>query len=296
MAYGAFVQSTGVDSGTAIAASLAFFNDLVATNTIVVGARFSASPGTVTCTDTRGHIFQLIRAEAGVVDIYWWYVGSVTGGADIVSITTTNAVTYVWAIAEFEGSSVLGVQAASNETGSSVTSGNLVTSVAAALIVGFAGAESQRSFTPGVNYTEREEVEQRVALVDRVVGATGTYAVTMTLSSSTSWVCVGAAFYASGSGTSYVVSLSGVVAPVGLSMGRVNMVLSGVLVVSGEVVKGVNKAVSGALTVSGGVVSSFRRVVSIGGVVSGVGGIVVDYIVGTGLISGLAMLFRRRRR
>ncbi len=301
MAFGAFVQSIGVDSSTGTGASLALQNNLVGGNCLVVAVRFDGAPGTVTCTDSIGHAFSSVRQQGGTVLIYVWFVGSVAAGADIITITTTNAVTMNWVVAEYEGAMLLGVENGTNGSSTTVTSNNLVTNQAVALLLGIGACDGQRAFTAGSMFTEREEIEQRICLEDRVVASSGTYASTFTLSSSDVWTGVGVAFYVDpgGEGTLYTVQLDGVLTPVAALLKLVQKVLLGAVTPNAVVGKFITKGLSGAIGIAGlaGVVTSgVIHYVTIAGALLGVGSIASSDITGSGVVDGLMSFVRRRRR
>jgi hypothetical protein len=299
MAYGAFVQSIGVDSGTGTEASLAFQSDLASTNTIIVAVRFNGTAGVVTCTDSRGHTFTLIRQQNGTVPVYWWFVGSVTAGADVVTITTTNSVTMNWVIAEFEGASVFsGVENGGVGSGTALTSGSFTTTHAVALVVGVGVCDGQRGFTAGALFTEREEIEQRLSFESRVASSAGSIAATFTLSSSDTWTCVGAAFYSAAdvSGVLYMVSIGGIITSSSGVLRRVDKVVLGVITPQSVVVKKVNKSISGEAGVGGLLASSYRQYAIVLGSMLGIGATLTTTVPGIGIIGGLMSLVRRRRR
>jgi hypothetical protein len=305
MAFGSFVQSIGVDSGTSTSASLAFQGNLVGGNSVIVGVRFNDTPGTVGISDSIGHSFVPVRQQGGTVLIQWWYVSSVAAGADTVTITTTNPVTMNWIIAEYEGAILLGAENGTNGSSTAITSNNFTTSIANALIIGLGAVDGQRSFTAGSMFTEREEIEQRIALEDRVVASAGTYASTFTLSSTDVWTGVGGAFYVDPGlgGTLYGVTIGGSIAVSGGLLRLLDKVLNATITSSGLVGKFVIKSMDGGLGVmglAGAVTSGFREYVTIGGVIGGGGGlagsIAGSIVTGTGVIEGVMLSLRRRRR
>lgn len=202
--------ATTYKSGATTTLSNDFESANIAGNFIVVGAYFGGNGQTLTVSDTRGNTYQLAATVSQTSDnhqIWIYYAENIGGGANTVTgsvpVSTTDADFF---IAEYSGIVTSGaLDKTSSATGSSnsISSGNTATTVSAnELLVGMIGMSAGSlggAITSGFEekgYVQRAPGNNNniAAFADKIVTATGTYAVTASPSGSELWSAIIATF------------------------------------------------------------------------------------------------------
>lgn len=175
---------------------LGYSSPNVVGNTLIVYGRFTGGSGTPTISDTNNNTWLTLFNVTNGSDInIAWVAFNIKAGANYVHVTQATQNSLQLIIAEYSGVSSIStaVDQTATATGSSTApnSGNVTTVQATELILGFVSNSTTNglTITPGSGFTSRETVNGNTYLEDKVVGATGTYSASATLSSSVPWFC-----------------------------------------------------------------------------------------------------------
>jgi hypothetical protein len=199
-----FVQGANV-VGTATAVgsvSLAYGSNEAAGNTNVVCVYWykASSPPTISSiTDTNGNSYTLAKSElnynTGNNEAVYYATG-IAAGANTVTVNFSASTATYASIMETEYSWLGALDAAAGATGASGTSlssGNLTTTVTGDQLIGFQVGNS--AFTVGTGYTQRiSSGSGNWVTEDKAAGAAGSYSATSTQASSGGWSSICVAF------------------------------------------------------------------------------------------------------
>lgn len=203
-------------SATTIAAAA---TSHTAGNLLVVGIAWSGSAITVSSiANTAGDTFVQVSGALNTSNANertdLWYVSSAIGNAsDTVTVTFSAGATLRRVIvAQYSGtdtSTPLDVAATGyTAAGTSVTTANLVTTVANEVIVAFEASGSATTPTAGASFTLRNGANTRYQLEDRIVASTSTYTASMTGTVNTTMVMSAATFKQAGGAAAVVPTLT----------------------------------------------------------------------------------------
>jgi hypothetical protein len=174
---------------------LAYPSPNTAGNTLVVFGRFTGGSGAPTIKDTNGNTWiQLFSNTNGSDTNVIWYAYNVSGATNTNYVTVSQPTqnTLQLAIAEYSGiTTVSPLDQSTDTTGTSTSanSGNVTTTQANELLIGFIDNATANGLTvtPTGGYTARQTVNGNLVIMDQTVATTGSYAATATLSSSVAW-------------------------------------------------------------------------------------------------------------
>jgi hypothetical protein len=192
MAFGAHIQSTGVDGGSGTSLPLAYGSNNTASNILFAACRFGLGASNFGCTDSRGNTYAKIIEynQATLGSLVVWLCVSCAAGANTVTVTNTTSVSRRLAIAEYTGPGTFDKSAVAEGTSTTPNSGNTATTTQATeLLFGAGAANNVPVFTAGSGYVLRQSVSNKMAIEDQIVTSTGTYAATFTLDGSDLWIC-----------------------------------------------------------------------------------------------------------
>ena len=204
------LQTGSVQGSSVNSLSTAFPSANAAGNLIVAFVRMSTTSQTVSLSDSAGNVYNLAVSQAqasGNFQTQIFYAANIKGGANTVQATFSSTNSYPFlAIYEYHGVSILDQTAAAQGSSSTPNSGSTTTTASANELV-FAGLglayNSSATVSPGSGYTleQQDAVANtgRAATEDLLAAASGNYAASFTLSSSTDWSAVVATFVASSS-------------------------------------------------------------------------------------------------
>ena len=186
----AYVQSTGGNT-TATSVDVSFVDTVTSGNLIVVAARIGTDQ-TCTVSDSAGNTYtqQIDQKFTPVTDdhLYIFYAANVTGGSLTITIDPSGTPSIRWTIHEYSGiatSSPVDQSTSLRDDlglGTAVDSGNITTTQADELLFGAASVSGSKDFTPGADYTERQEIVQKISTEDRIVSSTLTDSADWTIS------------------------------------------------------------------------------------------------------------------
>lgn len=181
----AYVQSAQNDAGSVTSATKAFTSNNVAGNLIIVAVRVGATGRTVTITDSRNTYQPKDISQVQTTDgheIFIFHAENIGAGANTVQVAISGgAATVRFAIHEYSGLALSGaldrVNGGQADGATSISSGNVTTTVANELLFGFSGdSTSTTTYTAGASYVLREQIpapnQTRAASEDRIVSAT----------------------------------------------------------------------------------------------------------------------------
>ena len=212
----ALVQHTGKDAATTTSTTLAFPSSNAAGNFIAVVIRGGLSKTQVfTVTDSLGNTYKQagqIGSNGSAVTSAIYYAENIKAGANTVTVSMTVAGPVRLAILEYSGvaaSGSLDATAVNTTTSTAPGSGTLTTSANGDLLLAVVATADSDTFAAGTGYTARDFVpaEPNTKLIseDQVQTAAGPASATATLTVSSNWGVVLAAFKAAngagGSGT-----------------------------------------------------------------------------------------------
>lgn len=194
----AYVQSAENNVSTSLVVSKAYTSNVAAGNLLICIVHIynnGGGPGTITVTDTLGNTWvQAAGGLAGYFGLGWteiWYCANCLGGANTVTATcTANGSSNYPGITLFEYSGVatsspLEAHADASGSAAGADSGNLTTSSASCLLIGFEGnVTGATTFTPGAGWTVRETADGKAS--EKIV-TPGTYSYSGTYSPSVNW-------------------------------------------------------------------------------------------------------------
>lgn len=211
------VQKVGIaggNNGAVATVTCAFAANNAAGNLIVVGGgdAGATSGHTLSVSDSLGNTYTAAQSNftgANNDVLSLWYVASSLAGANTVTVTVsgTGADHYCWA-AEYSGIATVTpldqTTAAANAGVTAWTSGNVTTTQASELLIGWAmGGNGAATATAGTGWTLQASTtagSQSPAWEDQIVSVTGTFAATFTYSAAVSGVDAIATFKAAGAG------------------------------------------------------------------------------------------------
>jgi len=203
------VQHVGKDAGTTTTSTLAFTSPNTAGNFIAVVIRGGLSNSQVfTITDSNGNTYKQaaqIGSSGSAVTNAIYYAENIKGGANTITASMTVSGPLRFAILEYSGvatSNSLDVAVVATATSTAPNSGNATTTVSGDLLLGAVGTADSTAFTAGTGYTIRDFVpaEPSTKLIDedQIQAAAGTVSASATLSPSSSWGAILAAFKPAG--------------------------------------------------------------------------------------------------
>jgi len=201
----ALVQHIGKDAGTTTATTLAFASANTAGNFIAVAIRGGNSNAQVfTVRDSNSNTYKQAKqlaSSGSAVTSAIYYAENVRGGANTVTVTMTVSGPLRFAILEYSGvatSSSLGAAIAATTTSTSPNSGNLTTTANGDLLLGDVATADSDTYTGGTGFTIRDVVpaapSTKLVTEDQVQSAAGTTSAFATLSISSNWAAILAAF------------------------------------------------------------------------------------------------------
>jgi hypothetical protein len=206
----ALVQSANAMGSGVVSVQSAFPSANTAGNLILAFVRMSTTSQTVTMTDTAGNVYTQAVGQTQTSDghqLRLFYAKNVAGGANTVSATFSGTNNHPWlAIHEYRGlsaTSPLDRTSSAQGTVTAVSSGTtVITSSANELVFAGVGLPSSYSGTEtagsGFILSQKNTSTSSGATESALVTATGSYAGTFALSSSTNWSALVATFSAAG--------------------------------------------------------------------------------------------------
>jgi|SRR6188474_229893 hypothetical protein len=200
MAFGAYIQSAGVDSGAGTTRALAYGSNNAANALLFLAARFAGNPGVITVSDTRSNTWGLL----GRVDTFntGLVYRCLSGSAGANTVTLANTVSQIcrWVILEYTGPGTADdADSASGYSGDDApATPALVTTVATELLFTAIITGGDVSLTVGGSFTQRIAQGARLAAADRLVTSTGSYTPSYTISPDESWIMIAGGFSQAG--------------------------------------------------------------------------------------------------
>jgi hypothetical protein len=202
----ALVQSANAMGSGVVSVHSAFPGANTAGNLILAFVRISTTSQTVTMTDTAGNVYAEAVGQTQTSDghqLHLFYAKNVAGGANTVSATFSGTNNHPWlAIYEYRGlsaTSPLDRTSAAQGTAAAVSSGATgITSSANELVFAGVGLPSSYSGTEtagsGFILGQKNTSTSPGATESALVTATGSYAGTFALNSTTNWSALVATF------------------------------------------------------------------------------------------------------
>ena len=245
----------------------------------------------VTITDSKGNTWQRAGTRttiSGADAVEIWYsvptsVGTLhTFSADFEA--ATYATLCVAGYNGFTGTPTLDQVVGNTGSGNSLDGGNLVTTVAAELLVsgGTDLGVTGGGFSAGTNFTLRTQGALGSSstatgyLEDRIVSSTGTYATPATSDGdSSSWAARGASFYDAVGGTTYNQSVEGTITLAGALLKQPRLNPAGTVTSAGALVLSTGKVLAGTVTIAGTLAALRTVLVSLTGSISVAGALVL---------------------
>jgi len=199
------VQSNQNSSGSASSLTKAFTSGNVATNAILVIAQWSGTSNTLSVADTNLNNYTTLRGPdnngadgSGGSRQQIFLATNIAAGANSVTITPSSSTRMMMVIIEISNLSVLSTLDTSNwndsvSTVTSLSSGNVTTTQAVDLLIGYAGTQSQAAALTGeVGWTVLENTSdgtntEALLVQSQVQTSTGTYDSTATASPATTY-------------------------------------------------------------------------------------------------------------
>jgi hypothetical protein len=205
----ALVQHIGKDAGTTTTTTLAFNSANTAGNFIAVAIRGGLSNSQVfTVKDSNSNTYKQanqLSSSGSAVTSAIYYAENIKGSANTITVTMTVSGPLRIDILEYSGvatSNSLDATAAATTTSTSPNSGNLTTTANGDLLLGEVSTADSTTFTAGSGYAIRDfvPVEPNTKLIteDQIQSAAGTASASATLSVSSNWGAILAAFKAAG--------------------------------------------------------------------------------------------------
>ena len=203
------VQHVGKDAGTTTTSTLAFASPNTAGNFIAVVIRGGLSSSQVfTVTDSNGNTYKQaaqIGSSGSAVTTAIYYAENVKGGANTITVSMTVSGPLRFATLEYSGvatANSLDGAMTGTATTTSPNSGNVNTTVSGDLLLGAVATADSVTFTGGAGYTVRDIVPAapgtKLISEDQIQAAAGVASATATLSASSSWGAILAAFKPAG--------------------------------------------------------------------------------------------------
>ncbi len=199
----AFVVGHGGFSQDATSSQTPAGSTWTAGNLAVIGIQSYTTGRTVTVTDLDGNNWQpaVSKADGSGHTYYIYYAMNLlaTNNTNRVTVAVSGASAYMRGISdEYSGlATTLALDQTASATGTGVSpdSGNVTTTVANELLLGYFGnATAVVGFTAGASYTSHDNIDNVNYFEDRVVSATGTYNAPGTSDTSVEWVMLMATF------------------------------------------------------------------------------------------------------
>ena len=200
----ALVQHTRLDAGTTTSASLAFPATNTAGNFIAVVIRAGTSGQVFAVTDAKGNTYRKAIQFNETLDgttLGVFYAESIAGGPNTINVSDTNAGTLRFAILEYSGVALvnsLDAAAMKQGTGTSPTSGTLITSMSGDLLLAGISTANAASFTAGSGYLAEEFVplapNTKLFVEDQIQAAPAQVSAGASLGASDNWGAILAAF------------------------------------------------------------------------------------------------------
>ena len=200
------VQSNAIQGSSVGSLAAAFASSNKVGNLIIAFVRMSTTSQTVQVTDSAGNAYTDAVTQTQTSDghqVHLFYARNILGGANTVTATFSATNSHPWlAIYEYSGLSVTSPldQTAHAQGNSSTPNSGATAITASANELVFAGAGMTANYagtaTPGSGYTlqRQDKGTSRAVNESAVVKSAGSYAGTFSLSSSTNWSAVVAAF------------------------------------------------------------------------------------------------------
>jgi hypothetical protein len=188
----AYVQSAQMTASVAFS-PIAYSSPNTLGNTLIAYGRFSGGSGAPAIVDTQGNSWvQLFSVANGSDQNVAWAAYNCKAGANNVTFSQPTQSGLQAIIAEYSGVttvSPLDQTTSSTGTSTSASSGNVTTTVANELILGFVSNSTTNGLTvtAGSGFTGRQTVNGNTFLEDKDITTTQTLAATATLSSSVPW-------------------------------------------------------------------------------------------------------------
>jgi len=198
----AFVQAANSVAGSAASLALAFGSNNTAGNMLLLTTRSSTGNPVISVTDSNGNDWQKISTFSNSTSsVALFYAPNCKAGANTVTlfrVASTGNISMV--IMEYSGVNTLDQSATAGPTTSnSFSSGNITTTQANELLIGYGANETSNglTITPTNSFTLQTNASNsgNSFLIDRVVSSTGTFAATTGFSSSVNWAGGIATFY-----------------------------------------------------------------------------------------------------
>lgn len=198
----AYVNRTSGSSETGVTSVNCTAANHSAGGLLVVGVKFEGGATTVTASDTAGNTFTGLTARTNTnndLRSRILYSANITGHAtNVVQVqfAASRAFSRIFVL-QYSGCDATPFDQENfgqSGSGTSMTTGNVTTTVNDEVLVVFAGEyNAQSGYTAGTNFTERADGPVDFgyagsAAEDRIVTATGTYAGAMTQSLSSAWI------------------------------------------------------------------------------------------------------------
>ena len=193
----AYIQGDAASTSGTSSLTLPFPSNNTSGNLLVVCYAHTGDASNDTVTDTNN---TPVQAIAETTDEFHessaWYVLSCAAGANTVTVSGGGTLGRSCCIAEYSGvaaSGALDQTAVTTGTGTSVNSGSTpTTQQASELLVGYATCNSDDAspYSPTGSWTEREDlagIQLDMWMGDQEVSVVGTYATTVTQTSTSGW-------------------------------------------------------------------------------------------------------------
>lgn len=195
----AHVQSTQPASATATTHACTVASNVTQNNLMVVGYEVGTAGLSPTCSDSDGNTWAVAdtrsNATGGFTDIISYAVmTAATSSVTITCATNGGSLFARLACAEYIGlatTSPLNVAIGATGNSTNPTSGNLTTTAANTLVVGW--GFTLTAITPGTGFTQQQNVDSLASFEDKLGTAAGTHACTFTAGSA-QWAAQCAAF------------------------------------------------------------------------------------------------------
>lgn len=201
MAFGAYIQSIGVDSGAGTTRNLAYASANAAQALLFLVARFSVDPGVLTITDTRLNLWGIQQRTTGGSNVGIVYrVLSGSAGANTVTLANTVSAICRWALLEYTGPGTADDADSGTDVSGTAETPALVTTVATELLFVGLTTGGDVTFTPGGSLTQRIAVGARLIAADRLVTSTGSYTPSYGLSPDELWIMNAGSYSQAGGG------------------------------------------------------------------------------------------------
>jgi len=198
-------KQAAYNNGTGSSLSATFGSATTTGDAIVVGINWYNDTTISSVSDSNGNTYNLVTTvtQTSTHKAALYYALNITGGASHqVTVTFSGSSDAGISVAEYSGFATSGAldqyAGASGASGTALNSGNVTTTQATEMLIGWGSAWNSVTFTPGTNFTERTD-NYAASLEDRYVTSTGTYAATFTASGeSGGWTAIIATFGAQG--------------------------------------------------------------------------------------------------